>query len=382
MKTWERIAVYLAFIAVSFGFLLYSFTQIDLGLTVSKFGIIQNVQRWFSQIGYFERPLSLYLYIALLCCIFSLYAIMLFFSYRKKVTLRTVGIVIGILVFILFLSYPSFSYDFFNYMFTAKTVALYHKNPYAVIPLDFTGFDPWILFMRWTHLPSAYTPLWIILTLPVYLLSLGVFLSFVFLLKALFTLSYILSCVAVFLVSKKEKLKNPELVLVAFALNPLVIIETLISPHNDIVMMALVLWAYVFFVEKKRWISFFLFALSVALKFMTIFLIPLYFLKWNRKIALCCMLVGFSLVLVQREVLPWYFLWLIPFLSLLSEYPEVLVMLFGSSIALLLRYTPYLYLGNWDPPATQWKMLVTVIPVLFAFVISGVLSVKRLLRSK
>lgn len=381
MKTWERISVYLAFIAVSFGFLLYSFTQIDLGLTVSKLGIIQSVQRWFSHIGYFDRPLSLFLYIALLCCIFSLYALMLFFSYRKKVTLRTVGIVIGILVFILFLSYPAFSYDFFNYMFTAKTVALYHKNPYAVIPLDFTGFDPWILFMRWTHLPSAYAPLWIMLTLPVYLLSLGVFLPFVFLLKGLFSLSYILSCVAIFLVSKKEKLKNPELVLVAFALNPLVIIETLISPHNDIVMMALVLWAYVFFVEKKRWVSIFLFSLSVALKFMTIFLIPAYFFKWNRKIVLSCMLFGFALVLVQREVLPWYFLWLIPFLSLLSEYPEVLVMLFGSSLALLLRYTPYLYLGNWDPPATQWKMLITVIPVLFAFVISGVLCVKRLLKS-
>ncbi|MBI5613857.1 hypothetical protein HY947_02945 [Candidatus Gottesmanbacteria bacterium] len=375
----ERFIV-IAYSFASLGLLLYSFTQIDLGLAVSKLGIIQSSQRWFQSIGYFDRPLSTFLYIVLLIFWFSLYALMVYFSHKKKLPLHIIWTVIFVIVCISLISYPAFSYDFFNYMFTAKTVALYHKNPYAVIPLDFTGFDPWILFMRWTHLPSAYTPLWIVLTLPVYLLSFGAFLPFVFLLKGLFSLSYVLSCVALYAASKKEKLKNSELILVAFAFNPLVVIESLISPHNDIIMMALVLWAYVFFIEKKRWVSFFLFVSSIGLKFMTIFLIPAYFLKWNRKVILSCMLLGFALVLLQREVLPWYFLWLVPFMSLLSQSTEVFVILYGSSLALLLRYAPYLYLGNWDSPANLWKSLVTVLPVFCSFAVAGALFARRIMR--
>ena len=78
--------------------------------------------------------------------------------------------------------------------------SLYIIKLYSVIPLDFTGFDPWIMFMRWTHLPSAYTPLWISLTIPLYLLSFGVF-SVLFLQGNFF--SPVLSCIAIYLQSQK-----------------------------------------------------------------------------------------------------------------------------------------------------------------------------------
>jgi hypothetical protein len=181
-------------------------------------------------------------------------------------------------------------------------------------------------------------------------------------------------------VSRKEKFLYPEKILVAFAFNPLVIIESLISPHNDIVMMALVLWAYVFFIDKKRFVSVFLFALSIGLKFMTIFIFPMYFLQWNRKGLMICMLFGFFLVLMQREVLPWYFLWIVPFAALLSAYTEVLVILFGASLGLLLRYAPYLYLGNWDPPAMQWKSLLTLTPLICSIILAAGIFFKRIAR--
>ncbi|MEK7592687.1 MAG: hypothetical protein AAB508_04835 [Patescibacteria group bacterium] len=380
MKTWKRVVLIVLYILASLGLLFYSFTQIDLGLTVSRIGIIQTAQRWFAHFGYFERPQSTFVYIGLLLLWFSLYALMLYLSHRKKISFHFIWTIIFVIVSISIFSYPAFSYDFFNYMFTAKTVALYHKNPYSVIPLDFTGFDPWIMFMRWTHLPSAYTPLWISLTIPLYLLSFGVFLPFLFLLKGIFSLSYVLSCIAIYLVSRKEKFLYPEKILVAFALNPLVIIESLISPHNDIVMMALVLWAYVFFIDKKHFVSVFFFALSIGLKFMTIFIFPMYFLRWNRKGLMMCMLFGFFLVLMQREVLPWYFLWLMPFAAFLSVYTEVLVILFGASLGLLLRYAPYLYLGNWDPPAMQWKSLLTLVPLICSIALAAGIFLKRIAR--
>ena len=80
------------------------------------------------------------------------------------------------IIIVLVLSYPAFSYDIFNYMFTAKTVLLYHKNPYEVIPMQFISIDPWVNVMRWIHLPSAYTPIWILLSLPAYFFGFGTFL--------------------------------------------------------------------------------------------------------------------------------------------------------------------------------------------------------------
>ena len=232
--------------------------------------------------------------------------------------------------------------------------------------------------MRWTHLPSAYTPLWIFLTMLLYLLSFGVFLPFLFILKGIFSLSYLFSCIAIYIASRKEKFVNPEKILVSFALNPLVVIESLISPHNDIVMMTLVLWAYIFFINKNRWVSIIFFVSSIGLKFMTIFLLPAYIFRWDRRVMMYCMLFGFTFVLFQREVLPWYFLWLVPFAAFLSVYTEILVILFGASLGLLLRYAPYLYLGNWDPPAMQWKSLLTLVPLICSIALAAGIFLKRI----
>ena len=42
---------------------LYSFTQVDLNLTLSQFSLWQIAQKFFQHIGYFNRPLSTSFYI-------------------------------------------------------------------------------------------------------------------------------------------------------------------------------------------------------------------------------------------------------------------------------------------------------------------------------
>ncbi|MCX6793869.1 MAG: hypothetical protein NTY06_02075, partial [Candidatus Gottesmanbacteria bacterium] len=157
--------LFIGYILASIGLFLYSYTQVDLSLTLSRVSIYQTLEKYFQHIGYFDRPLSTGLYLILVVVFFLLYGFFLVAARKKTISVRTFWWTVGILTAILIFSYPAFSYDFFNYMFTAKTVLLYHKNPYGVIPLQFTGVEPWLSFMRWTHLPSAYTPFWILLTL-------------------------------------------------------------------------------------------------------------------------------------------------------------------------------------------------------------------------
>jgi len=363
--------LFVGYILASIGLFLFSYTQVDLSLTLSRVTIYQLLEKSFQHIGYFERPLSATLYLILVFVFFLLYGFFLSAVRRKKITIKSFWWVVGIVTAILIFSYPAFSYDFFNYMFTAKTVLLYHKNPYLGIPFEFTGIEPMLSFMRWTHLPSAYTPFWILLTLPAYLLGFGYFLIIMWNIKIIVAACYILTIVYIGKILSKLEPKRQLTGMAIFALNPLIIFESLVSGHNDMVMMAIVMIAYYLYLQKKRWAAFFALSLSVATKLMTIFLVPVFFVGWQRKLALGAMIIGFLLVAAQREILGWYVVWLVPFYALLPGLEWATVVGTGLSLGLLLTYAPVLYFGNYDPPVQTmklWLILIpTVISVLLAF---------------
>jgi hypothetical protein len=369
--------LFVGYILASIGLFLFSYTQVDLSLTLSRVTIYQLLEKSFQHIGYYNRPLSTTLYLILVIVFFLLYGFFLAAVQKKKITVRSFWWVVGIVTAILIFSYPAFSYDFFNYMFTAKTVLLYHKNPYGVIPLQFSGVEPWLSFMRWTHLPSAYTPLWILLTLPAYLLGFGYFLTIMWNIKILVAVSYIIAIIYIGKILAKLQPGRQLMGMAIFALNPLIIFETLVSGHNDMVMMALVMIAYYLYLQKKRWAAWFALSLSVAAKLMTIFLVPVFFVGWQRKLALWAMIIGFLLVATQREVLGWYVVWLVPFYALLPSLEWAMIVGTGLSLGLLLTYAPVLYFGNYNPPVQTIKFWVIVIPVILSFILIAVRKWKR-----
>lgn len=356
-----KLLLFFYFIA-SLSLFLYSYTQVDLNLTLSRVSLWQTIQRAFQYVGYFQRPVSTVWYLVTLSAFFVLYGIVLVCMKRKTMGEQDLWKIVIAVTAMLVLSYPAFSYDMFNYMFTAKTVLIYQKNPYAVLPLQFAGIDPWINFMRWVHLPSAYTPLWIALTLPAYLFGFQLFLLILWNMKLLVAGFYLFSVWCVGAILKQSDKNNVVLGMGILALNPLIIIESLVSAHNDIAMMAFALLAIYLFIKKKYWSAWLMLALSIALKLMTIFLVPAVLTKWKRGFALVGMSLGLILVLTRREFLPWYFVWVLPFVALLPTMTTVLVIASGLSLGLLLQYAPYLYYGHWNAPVPVLKWWVTVAP--------------------
>ncbi len=347
--------------------LLFSYTQVDLSLTLSRANIYQEIEKTFQHIGYFQRPLAASLYIILLVLFFILYGVSLWAVAKKKMRMQTLWWSVGIMVAILVFSYPAFSYDMFNYMFTAKTVLFYHKNPYTVVPLQFAGVEPWLSFMHWTHLPSAYTLLWILLTLPAYVLGFGYFLVIMWNIKVLVALFYILT---IYYIGKSLSKVEPERAIFGmaiFAFNPLIIFETLVSGHNDVVMMGIVIMAYYLYLQKRYWTSFLALSASVAAKLMTFFVLPIFFLGWKRVWALWAMIIGFGLVAIQREILPWYVVWLVPFYALLPRAGWARDIGTGLSFGLLLSYAPFFYYGDYTGPVPALKLWATLTPLILSF---------------
>lgn len=360
--------LFLCYTIASVALFLYSFTQVDLSLTLSSSGFLQSAQRSFQNIGFFHRPFSMTLFLGIISFWFILYAQTIRAAGRAKVSVSSLWKIVGIITALLVFSYPAFSYDLFNYVFTAKTVLIYQKNPYEVIPLQFAGIDPLVAVMRWTHLPSAYTPIWILMTIPAYLFGFGKILLMIWNLKIIAALFYLLCVAGIAKILAAVEPKHATAGTAVFALNPLVVIESLVSAHNDIAMMAFAVWGLVFFLERRVFASWILLALSAAIKLMTITIIPVVLIERSkaafwREWALGAMLIGFAAVLLQREPLPWYGLWFMPFVALLPSRRSLTILTGSYTLALLLRYAPYLYYGNWNDPVPLLKWWVTILPV-------------------
>lgn len=352
------------------GWCFYSFTQIDLNLTLTKVPILNAFFKSFQYIGYFQRPLSTYLFLFLLASNFILYLLLLRDFSQGKVTRRWFWRLILSSCLVLFFSYPAFSYDLFNYMFDAKTIIYYHANPWISKPLDFTG-DPWLLFMRWTHRPSVYPAGWIFLSLPFYLLGLNFFLTILFSFKLLMALSYLGTIWVMEKILTIQKVKASFFLLAIFALNPLIIIESLISAHNDIVMIFFVVLGLWLGMQEKRLLGILSLILSGTIKYLGAGLSPVFFWSFLRKkplallelrIALFLMVGGLIYIVQKIEIQPWYLIWLLPLL-VIAQIRILFPVAIAFSIGLLLRYTPFLFLGNWDPPVPTYKLWLTLTPL-------------------
>jgi len=163
-----------------------------------------------------------------------------------------------------------------------------------------------------------------------------------------------------------------------FALNPLVLIETLINGHNDVVMMFLALLSYWFFINSKKFRSLLFLLLSASIKYVTIVLLPLFSLRDLRgvssqaeKIDLPTLFsVALLLVMFIRpgQLHSWYLIWAFSFAVLAK--PKWLISIFTAlTIGAVLRYAPYLYFGHWDPPVYLLRNLIWLGSLVFAKII-------------
>ncbi len=326
----------------------FSYTQIDLSLTLSEETIVQTIQKEFQYVGFYQRPLATGIYISVLLSMMGLYGSVLFALWKRMIFERHLWCIVFAMAGILLCSYSAaFSYDIFNYIFYPRMILVYGVNPFEVKPLAFRGIDAMLSFMRWTHVNSPYTPFWIFLSIVQYLLSFEKMLFLLWTMKIIQIGSYIGLIWMIGKILTITKNTYRLIGMASFAFHPLVIIEVLVSGHNDIVMMMFALLSYFLWLKRHVLSSLLFYSLSVATKFMTIILLPLFIIGWSSKKAVALMSLASLLVLTRREFLPWYWLWMLSFASLLP-----LSRLFWTigivGFILLFKYIPFLYFGIGD----------------------------------
>lgn len=347
---------------------LYSYSQIDLNLTLFSWQPYQNFQREMIRLGYFNRPLSTLIYLILISLLLAFYFLILSWVKKNKLSLDQLKILIGATAFILLFAYPAFSHDIFNYIFDAR-LAVYHQvNPWTHTALDFP-FDLWTRFMHWTHRTFPYGPAWLLISIPFYLLGLNKFVLTLLSFKFLFIFSYLGSCFLIYKILEKINKKKALLGLAFFGLNPLVLIEGILSPHLDLVMAFFGLLAIKFLLDKRKILSWLSLVFSIGIKYVTV----TYSFLWFKKRLKLVWFFTLGMIVIQiflREVLPWYFLPLLAISSLTLEQALVKTLSIGLSIGGAFYYLPFLFYGEYASRVQTLRLYLFFIPILLSLLVS------------
>lgn len=373
---------------------VFSYAYVDLNLTISQNPQVLKFITAMQELGYYNRPTATLIYLLIIILAFSFFIFNLWLAARSKIGLRYLAISAVTNTIILIFAYPFLSSDLFNYLFDAKIILNYQANPYTNRPLDFAG-DEWLRFMRWTHRYSPYGPLWLGMTLLPAFLGFGKFILNFLMFKVTIAIFHLLNTYIIF---KTLKMINPKLATMGaafYGINPLFLIEGVVSAHNDVVLATAMLTSIYFLVKGRKALSFLSLFAGAAIKYIPILNLP-WLLLWtfipkipsyvfldNRRIewlilANLATMAAFTYIYssfrvtapfvssgaTQVQFQPWYLFWTIPFIAVLPKKPLIVISL-ALSIGAMLRYLPYLYYGDWSQPGTIALMqTVTTAPAI------------------
>ena len=316
---------------------------------------------------FMEGALSSVIYVGLLLSLFGWFWYFWRRAATKQLSIRQLCIYLGILVGILFLSFPAFSNDIFNYIATAKVTYQYHENPYIVMPIDIPN-EPMLHFLQAANKTALYGPTWILVTYVPYVLGGNNLLVTMYTFKFVAVFFYFALIWLIWRVTKRFT------AVVFFAFNPLVIVDTLVDAHNDVVMMSLALAAF-YVLQKKKYVwAVVLLCLSILVKGATLFLVPVFVYAWWKQhkktfdweyvwtIASYSMFAIFLLSPIREEIYSWYFIWVLTFVSLRKRWDIVTVVALAFTFGLPLRFLPFVYSRSWEGVTPLIKKIVTFVP--------------------
>jgi len=197
------------------------------------------------------------------------------------------------------LSPVMFSTDIFAYAMYGRTMSEYGGNPYSAT-MPFPDTDPFYIQYGLEYVPSWYGPVWTLISAGATWCT-GERLGATVLVFRLVSIAFALATSGLIWSSlRKYSPENATRGLVLFLWNPLLVMETGLSGHNDPVMLALVAFGVWLHLRGRKAGAVMALTLSALVKFLTGMLVPLYMLLVLREAKTWRGRIGF----VLRSTIP------------------------------------------------------------------------------
>ena len=184
-------------------------------------------------------------FLLLIFLAFLFYALFARFIYLKmkpgsnNVYLLPIIVVGIIIVGLIFVFTPALlSLDVLTYADYGHTTLVYHSNPYFIPPLVASPHDPITRIDGWHFGVSAYGPLWLYICMFIALLSATDPLHYILAFRILGLFAHLLNTLLVICILRATGRSQRYVALGAllYGLNPLVLLESCLEAHNDVVM--------------------------------------------------------------------------------------------------------------------------------------------------
>lgn len=367
-------------------FAIWSYSLVHPSLVLTNFAPYCNFQQWMWQTFYSQRLL---LVIAYLVIFIGLWVSFYYWqkSLPKKISRRSLLLLLAIICLPLLISHNALSADIFNYLFNAKMVVVYQQNPHLVSP--WTVSDEWLRFMHNINSPAPYGYLWTGISIPLYLLGGGKF-TLTWLIFKLFNYGGWLSTAWIFY----PWIKNKKWWVILF-FNPLLLIEIIANGHNDLWMMLPAVASLLLIKNKQNFKtiagSLLLLIVSIAMKKVTIILVPFWLFlifahridwhSWRKTVVTFFQkyffdfisLAMFAPLFTDRswQFYPWYLLWSFIWLPWLQAKTWRNVLLIFS-VTGLLRYIPYFLTLEYNQFTLNWQKIILWTPaIIYLIIVAG-----------
>jgi hypothetical protein len=367
--------------------IIFSYGYVDSNLTLSQNNWYFKIHQMLRYITVDHRLIGAVIFVAIIVLCWWLYIKTLSLNSQGKLSIQKAKKIICAVYILLALSYPFTSYDLFNYIMTAKVTFKYQENPYITMPTEILN-EPGLAYTRAANKTALYGPMFIAVTYVPYKIGGGNIWQTIIMYKLM------MSAFGIGLVWMIWKISKSVQSALWFGLNPLVLLELAANGHNDVIMMLPAIAGVTLLVSssvrKKIW-SWALLVLSILVKGVTAFLIPLFFLPLvnrirQRQISLklhnvyklsfwILVVIFFVAAPIREELYPWYAVWFLSFAALLPENTAKFErgLSLTLSFGLELRHIPYMAMGFYGGIGPMARFLVSFIPlsgfILYQFII-------------
>ncbi len=266
-----------------------------------QFPLLSHYQA-LADMGYMQdhSQASFAMFLIVMTVLFALFGLAWWQTYtnRDQATLRLIlgfGMLFaGTMIFV----YPMTAIDVFAYVIQSLILVQYHANPMVTPASQFSYDSMAYLAGGWAGTPSPYGPLGILIdAIPTALVGRNL-LANLLLLKFLFSASML---VEAFLVYKILSHYAPQFALAGclfIAWNPHILFEYSANSHNDIILMLFVTLAVLALLKNHPALACSLIIASVLVKYVTLPLLPLFFIYTIRQLPTAMMRVRYALLVL------------------------------------------------------------------------------------
>ncbi len=283
-----------------------------------KNGTILGFDKWYCfLLNNTNRNSQTLIYLIILTIMTILYCIIIKKQKELFKNIRQILIYTAIVSSIYLLSISFMSSDIFYYLGIGRIDSKYNQNPYYTTITDFVETENNRELLEedkvleqgyinvWADTTVVYGPLWTIICKIIAIFSFGNIDLGVFVFRLANILIHILNCYLIY------KISNKKIFAVIYGLNPYMLIEGIMGVHNDIFVISFILLGLYFLLKKKNlFMSVICLAMSCAIKYFAIILLPLFVIyhfkdeKLSKRLIMC---IKYGGIFVIALIIPYLF---------------------------------------------------------------------------